>query len=175
MDCSQRKPCALREVPRTPHRPENGGAGLAYRASVTTPPRDRLLPSAATVLVADDDASWRHALRRALNDEGYEVVEACDGEVALDLLAAAASGRRDAFDVVVLDVLMPFCSGLGILEVMRKFRNPPPALLMTSFEDRSVDVLARRLGAFCVLHKPAELEQILGEVLSAAKLHRSRR
>jgi len=148
------------------------GARIFFRGP-TMRPNNPASCGRATILVADDDTSFRHALRSALGLEGYEVVEASDGEMALDLLAAAATGKREPLDVVVLDVLMPFCSGLGVLEVMRKFRHPPPALLVTSFKDPSIDILARRLGAFRVLHKPVELDDVLATVLAAAKVRRS--
>lgn len=128
-----------------------------------------MVPPAATVLVVDDDSSFRCALRIALVEEGYEVMEASDGEGALELLAHAADGTGTAPDALVLDVLMPGCSGLGILELLRRFGRPPPTVLVTGFRDRSIDVLARRLGAVQVVHKPVELDEILAAVLGAIK------
>ena len=62
------------------------------------------------VLVVDDDADIRRALRFVLEDEGYHVSEATDGRVALDLLRAANDAR-----IVILDYLMPTMSGPELL------------------------------------------------------------
>src|SRR5690348_3361877 len=65
------------------------------------------------VLVVDDDAGIRLALRSMLEDEGYEVSEAEDGAVALDVLR-----RNDAPYVVLLDYMMPHMDGLDVLSVV---------------------------------------------------------
>jgi DNA-binding response OmpR family regulator len=123
----------------------------------------------ARILVADDDDTFRGALGDALAQAGYEVVEVADGDAALETLAAAADGLAPAPDVVVLDVMMPGYSGLGILKVMRRFAQPPPTLLVTAFADRSLDVLAKNLGAIDVLRKPVAIDDVLCAVLEAAK------
>jgi signal transduction histidine kinase len=69
----------------------------------------------ATVFLADDDEEFRTGLKQALVARGYEVREANDGATALELRARAADGRHPPPDVVVLDVRMPGCSGLGVL------------------------------------------------------------
>ena len=141
--------------------------------SQTIAPSGNRSSGSVRILLADDDATFRYALKCVLGTAGYEVIEASDGAMALDLLAAAATGASEPLDVVVLDCLMPFCSGLGILEVMRTFPDPPPTLLVTSFMDRSVDVLASRLGAVRVMHKPVDLDDVLAAVLAASRLRRA--
>lgn len=127
----------------------------------------------ATILVADDDASARRAIRSALVDDGYDVVEACDGADALELLASAADCGT-APDVVVLDVRMPRFSGLGVLRMLKAFARPPATVVVTAFADRSVDVFAHNFGAFRVLHKPLDLDELRATVLAAALHARSR-
>jgi DNA-binding response OmpR family regulator len=121
----------------------------------------------ATVLLADDDDAFRQTLHKVLVGEGYDVIDVSDGASALELLAEAADGQRDEPDAVILDVMMPGCSGLGILTVMRRFARRPPTLLMTAFSDPSVDVIARRLGAHRVFHKPIDLDAVLAELVRA--------
>lgn len=120
--------------------------------------------AATSVLVADDDEQFRRVVRGRLTKHGYEVLEADDGEAALGVLASGAEP-----DVVVLDVLMPRCSGLGVLEILRALRRAPPTLLMTGFEDRSIDLVGRRLGAVRVFHKPFPLDELLAGIFEAAK------
>ncbi len=126
-------------------------------------------PAQATVFLADDDDAFRGALREALVDRGYDVQEASDGATALGLLASAADGSRAPPDVVVLDVRMPGCSGLGVLNAMGKLPVMPPTLLVTGFRDSSIHVLAERLGVFRVLFKPLGVDQVVGAVLEAAQ------
>ena len=121
----------------------------------------------ATIFLVDDDASFRGVLASVLASHGYAVVEAGDGAAALEWLATVADGEGTPPDVVVLDVSMPGYSGLGILRAMRGFAARPPTLIITGFHDRSVDVLARNLGAARVLHKPVDLDDVLGAVLDA--------
>lgn len=130
--------------------------------------RDSTAEGRATVLVVDDDDLFREIMRLALSEQGYDIVEVDNGADAIELLAAAADGLRPMPDVIVLDVLMPGLSGLGILQVMRKLGpRMPPTLLVTGFKDRSLDILARKLGAVGVLRKPIATEQVRAAVFEA--------
>lgn len=122
-----------------------------------------------TVLLADDDEDFRRLMRRVLVNHGYDVLEASDGAQALELLAAAADGKTAAPDVVMLDVMMPECSGLGILAATRRFPRRPSTFLVTSFNDPSLELLARRYGAAGVIHKPVDLDNVLATVGNALK------
>jgi len=126
-------------------------------------------PAATTVFIADDDDAFRGALRDALVARGYDVREANDGATALGLLASAADGSQSIPDVVVLDVRMPGCSGLGVLNAIGKLPVRPPTLLVTGFRDPSINVLAERLGVFRVLFKPLGADQVVGAVIEAAQ------
>lgn len=114
-----------------------------------------------TVFLADDDDLFRAVLKAELETHGYVVEDVCDGAQALELLSMAADGLTAPPDVVVLDVRMPGYSGLGVLNVMRRFAKRPPTLLLTAVPDPSIDVLARTMGAFGVLHKPINLDAVL--------------
>lgn len=65
------------------------------------------------VLLADDDRAIRESLVRALELESYQVTEVADGVDAL------ATARRDEFDVLIIDVMMPGVDGLGVCRVLR--------------------------------------------------------
>ena len=67
------------------------------------------------ILLVDDDADHRAALRAALVDEGYDIAEADDGRAAIDYLLASP-----APSVVLLDLLMARVSGWDVLSVLRK-------------------------------------------------------
>jgi signal transduction histidine kinase/FixJ family two-component response regulator len=125
--------------------------------------------SPITVFLADDDEAFRGELAKALAARGCEVREAGDGAAALEALALAADRRAPVPDVVVLDVRMPGCSGLGVLNALSRLPVMPPTVLVTGFKDASVDVLAKRLGAHRVLFKPLSLDEVLSVVLDAAE------
>ncbi len=123
--------------------------------------------SKALVLVADDDAASRCAMRLILVEEGYEVLEQEDGAQALCSLATAADETRPLPDVLVLDFCMPGLSGIGLLKMLRRFARAPPTILVTGFPDASVDLFAHRLGVTCVLHKPVDADQLREAVATA--------
>jgi DNA-binding response OmpR family regulator len=129
--------------------------------------------SPTTVFIADDDDLQRGVLRRVLEAEGYEVVEASNGADALLFLASAADGERPLPDVLILDVGMPGLSGLGVLRALSRFERAPPTLVVTGFRDPSVELVARRFGALRLMHKPLDLEEVCAAVLEAASRSRS--
>ncbi|MBX3212488.1 MAG: response regulator [Labilithrix sp.] len=136
--------------------------------------RESVVDRRPTVFLADDDDLFRAVLKDELIAHGYAVEDVSDGAQALELLAMAADGLAAPPDVVVLDVRMPGYSGLGVLNVMRRFAKRPPTLLLTAVPDTSIDVLARTMGAFGVLHKPVELDDIL-DAVEEAVLSKGRR
>jgi DNA-binding response OmpR family regulator len=127
-----------------------------------------------TVFLADDDDLFRGLLKEELVAHGYAVEDVSDGAQALELLSMSADGLSAAPDVVVLDVRMPGYSGLGVLNVMRRFAKRPPTLLLTAVSDPSIDVLARTMGALGVLHKPVDLVAVLSAIDHAALLGTTR-
>jgi CheY-like chemotaxis protein len=119
-----------------------------------------------TVLVADDDPAFRSLVRSALTEDGYEVLEASDGDAAVELLAAAADGAWPRPHVVLLDLRMRGLSALGVLQVLRTLEAElPPTLVVTASRDRSIDTVAGRLGAAGVLRKPLDGDAIRSAVL----------
>lgn len=120
-----------------------------------------------TVFLADDDDLFRALLKEELVAHGYAVEDVSDGAQALELLSMAADGLSAPPDVVVLDVRMPGYSGLGVLNVMRRFAKRPPTFLLTAVADPSIDVLARTMGAIGVLHKPVDLALVLQAIRHA--------
>lgn len=154
------------ERPVAPKEPPPTGAG---DKAGNAPAADSTRMYPATVFLADDDDAFRGSLKEALLSRGYDVREASDGAGALEMLALAADGRGPPPDVVVLDVRMPGCSGLGVLNALGRLPVMPPTLLVTGFKDPSVDVLAKRLGAYRVLFKPVNVEEVLSVVLEAAQ------
>lgn len=83
---------------------------------------------AGSVLVADDDRGVRESVVEILESAGYTVVEAFDGEDALEQL------NRNAVDAVLLDVRMPRRDGLSVIEGMAPVPPPPGVILVTAYD-----------------------------------------
>jgi DNA-binding response OmpR family regulator len=81
-----------------------------------------------TVLVVDDETAIRRVVRRALERNGAEVLEAEGGETALALLQC---DDHDQVDLVITDLMMPGIGGLALAEVLSVFRPELPVLAMS--------------------------------------------
>ena len=118
-----------------------------------------------TVLVADDEESMRHFLRRGLSRHGFDVVVAKDGAEALALLA------ERSFDAAVLDLRMPRADGLQVVSRARAGGSTIPFVVMTAYGTIPSAVEAMRHGAFDYVTKPfevADLVKVLERALAAA-------
>lgn len=110
------------------------------------------------ILVVDDDRRLRDMLRRALEAEGFDVDTAEDGGRAL----AAISSR--AFDLVVLDILMPGVDGLGVARRLRQRGDPTPILMLTARDGVPDRVSGLDAGADDYLVKPFALDELTARV-----------
>jgi two-component system, OmpR family, response regulator MprA len=113
---------------------------------------------AHTVLIADDDRAIRESLARALQMEGYNVVQARDGAQALTLINDATP------DVAVLDVMMPNVDGLTVCRVLRAERNFLPTLMLTARTETSDRVAGLDAGADDYLAKPFDLDELFARL-----------
>lgn len=116
--------------------------------------------SAATILVADDDAAFATAVRVRLESEGHRVVE------ALDAIQAIAASRRARPDLVVLDVNMPAGDGFDVLERIRAIDGLAhvPVIYVTGERTVRASYGAREAGATALLYKPLEPGRLLDAV-----------
>jgi DNA-binding response OmpR family regulator len=111
-------------------------------------------------LVVDDDSSIRMMLEFALGDEGYEVVTASNGVEALE------QARTQAFDVILLDVMMPFVDGIQVASAISKDRKTgkTPIIMLTA-KAGDDDVWAGwRAGAASYITKPIDFELLFTEI-----------
>lgn len=107
------------------------------------------------ILVVEDEVALRQIIAFNLEAEGYEVVAVADGKKALELLPSI-----NRFALVVLDVMMPFVSGLDVCAEIRKQSQVP--VLFLSAKGSSADRIAGlKLGANDYLPKPFDLEELL--------------
>ncbi|HEX3863431.1 MAG TPA: response regulator transcription factor [Stellaceae bacterium] len=109
------------------------------------------------LLVVDDDARLRELLRRYLADNGFRVTVAGDAQEARANLASFA------FDLVVLDVMMPGDSGLDLTRELRRERRTPrlPILLLTAMAEPEDRINGLEYGADDFLAKPFEPRELV--------------
>ena len=100
-----------------------------------------------TILVADDEKEIRELLRLYLENSGYRVIEAEDGQQALDTL------QSTHIDLCILDIMMPKLDGYHVLQDLRKNSNIPVVILSAKDAD-SEKILGLNLGADDYMTKP---------------------
>jgi DNA-binding NtrC family response regulator len=106
------------------------------------------------VLLADDEPHLGTILAQFLGARGHAVTVVHDGRAALDALA------DEAFDVALLDVVMPEVDGLEVLRRLREAPAPPEVLVLTGNGTVETTLSAMRLGAYQVLSKPYRMAEI---------------
>ncbi len=115
------------------------------------------------ILVTDDESDLRYILSRILKREGYEVLEAADGQEALDIFAK----HGDTIDCVLLDFSMPKLSGEEVQQSIRKVRKDLPIVMMSGFSEEEVIERFRESGISGCLQKPVSAEMLLEAIRSA--------
>ena len=106
------------------------------------------------VLVAEDEAHLGQILSNFLGGRGYAVNTVTDGRAALDAL------RAEAFDVALLDIVMPEMDGLDTLKQMRADPDPPEIIIITGNGTLETAINAMKLGAYDYMAKPYRMAEI---------------
>lgn len=124
------------------------------------------------ILLADDEQELRKALVAILSHAGYEVDGSPDGEDALYQLSC------NAYDLVILDIMMPKVDGLGVLRKLRESGDEVPVLLLTARADIDDRVAGLDAGANDYLVKPFAAKELLARIralthTSPGAVHRS--
>jgi response regulator RpfG family c-di-GMP phosphodiesterase len=117
----------------------------------------------AEILVVDDEASLRDICQDALEDAGYTVYQAQNGQAALDFLA------RQNVDLVITDLRMPVLNGLELLKQIKTRENDSAFLVMTGFGTIETAVESMKMGASDYLPKPFNINHLLLKVEKVLK------
>lgn len=114
------------------------------------------------ILVVDDEEQIRNILRMYLVREGYEVVEAEDGEKGMKCF------YEKPFDLVVLDVMLPKKDGWSILREIKKYTDIP-VIMLTARDDSEDEVFGFEMGADDYITKPFNNKVLLARIKSLLK------
>jgi two-component system alkaline phosphatase synthesis response regulator PhoP len=107
------------------------------------------------ILIVDDEAEIRGFIRRYLERDNYEVLEACNGREALE--------RIGQFDLALVDVLMPEMDGFEFTRQLRKVSNVP-VLILSALDEEIDQVAGLELGADDYITKPFRPRELLARV-----------
>ncbi|MEK6702185.1 MAG: sigma-54 dependent transcriptional regulator [Planctomycetota bacterium] len=121
------------------------------------------------ILLVEDEQLLRESLAQLLGEEGYQVVQACDGKVAYDAALA------ESFDLVLTDIRMPVMDGLTLLKQLQQVIPQTPVVVITGFGTVESAVSAMRSGAADYVLKPVQFEDVLIRVKRALEYGEMRR
>lgn len=114
------------------------------------------------ILVVDDEENIRKSLKMILEYEGYNFLEAADGEEAIDIIEETIG-----LDLVLLDIKLPGRDGLDVLAELKKKPYSPEIIMISGHGTVQSAVEATKLGAFDFLEKPLHRERVLISIRNA--------
>ncbi len=110
------------------------------------------------VLVVDDDISFAESLTDILTEKGYIAVAVNSGEEALEKI------KKRPFDVVLMDVKMPVMDGMQTFKEIKKLDRSTTVIMMTAYSMDDLVHDALKEGAYGVLRKPLDIEQVIRRI-----------
>ena len=115
------------------------------------------------ILIVDDEAAIRSALKEVLEYEGFTISEAPDGETALKMVL------KESFDLIFCDIKMPKLDGLDFLSELKKEEINVPVVMITGHGTIDTAVEALKRGAYDFIQKPLDLNRVLVSTRNANK------
>jgi len=110
------------------------------------------------LLIVEDQNELRNILKKRLNEAGYVLDDAADGETAMDFI------NFTEYDVIILDIMIPKINGLQILKNIRNKNNATPVLLLTAKDTIEDRVKGLDMGADDYLVKPFAYDELLARI-----------
>ena len=110
------------------------------------------------VLIVEDEKNIVDIIRFNLDREGFDVLEAYDGEAGLEL------ARREKPDLILLDVMLPKMIGFDVCRLLRGEGDNVPVIILTAREEEEDKVLGLELGADDYITKPFSMRELIARV-----------
>ena len=117
------------------------------------------------VLVVDDEPSVRTVVRLILEKAGYDVLEAENGEAAIEVLNSGEN--RLVLDVVICDIRMPKINGVQAIEYFQRAYPHVPVIVLTAYPETKMAVSLMRSGVADYLIKPVDARKLKAAVEQA--------
>ena len=115
------------------------------------------------ILVAEDEIQMNRVLTTALTHEGYDVDSDYDGQAAIDM------ATENAYDVMVMDIMMPVKSGIEAVQEIRQTGNQSHIIMLTAMAEVDDRVTGLDAGADDYLTKPFSLKELLARLRSMSR------
>lgn len=115
------------------------------------------------ILVAEDEIQMNRVLTTALTHEGYDVDSVYDGQAAIDM------ANENAYDVMVMDIMMPVKSGIEVVQEIRQTGNQSHIIMLTAMAEVDDRVTGLDAGADDYLTKPFSLKELLARLRSMSR------
>ena len=110
------------------------------------------------IAIVEDDAAIAEMLAFHMQAQNYQTTHFADGELARRSLLS------DAYDLVLLDIMLPNCNGLDICKEIRQQKPGMPILMLTSLDGEADRVIGLELGADDYLTKPFSMRECVARV-----------
>lgn len=115
------------------------------------------------ILLAEDEQQLSRVLETAMIHEGYQVDTAFDGQEAVDL------AKGNAYDLMILDIMMPVKTGIEALKEIRQTGNTTHVIMLTAMSEVDDKVTGLDAGADDYLTKPFSLKELLARLRSMSR------
>lgn len=110
------------------------------------------------VLIVDDEQSILTLLKYSLEKEGYEVIQAEDGQAGLEL------AMNNQLDFIILDLMLPKMDGMDVCKNLRQNKINTPILMLTAKDDELEKIIGLELGADDYMTKPFSPREVLARM-----------
>lgn len=127
------------------------------------------------ILIVEDEELIRETVALALSEEGYEILTAEDGRVALNLTHQADSNlhaEASQFDLIILDLMLPYVNGLDLCRLVRRQGNGVPILMLSAKGSETDRVVGLEVGADDYLTKPFGMRELIARCRALLRRHR---
>jgi two-component system response regulator HydG len=117
------------------------------------------------ILVVDDERSHRRMIEAVLSAEGYEIMQADNGQAAIEAV------EEKFYDLIIMDIRMPKLGGIDALKKLKTISPGIPIIIMTAYASVGTAVDALKAGASDYLTKPLDIEELKLLVAKTLRIH----